>query len=75
MPKNKKCSHLLQNKSRAKFSICKSSFLTGAKDSHLQRMAIPEAAHRQLRHRPPEYEQGKAQNIQWILINVLYVNR
>jgi hypothetical protein len=35
-------------------------FLTGAQDSHLQRVAIPEAAHIQLRRRPPEDEQGNA---------------
>ena len=32
----------------------KSSFLTGAQDSHLQRVTIPEAAYIQLRRRPPE---------------------
>jgi hypothetical protein len=34
------------------------SFLTGAQDSHLQRVTIPEAAYIQLRRRPPEDEQG-----------------
>jgi hypothetical protein len=53
----------------------KNSFLTGAQDSHLQRVTIPEAAYIQLRHRPPEDEQGNAQNMQRILINVLYVNK
>jgi len=52
-----------------------SSFLTGAKDSHLQRVTIPEAAYVQLRRRPPEDEQGNARNMQRILINVLYVNK
>jgi hypothetical protein len=33
-------------------------FLTGAQDSHLQRVTIPEAAHIQLRRRPPDDEQG-----------------
>ena len=37
-----------------------SSFLTGAQDSHLQTVTIPEAAHIQLQHRPPEDEQGNA---------------
>jgi hypothetical protein len=41
----------------------KNSFLTGAQDSHLQRVTIPEAASIQLRHRPPEDEQGNAQNM------------
>jgi len=36
----------------------KSSFLTGAQDSHLQRVMIPETAYIQLRHRPPEDEPG-----------------
>ena len=35
-----------------------SPFLTGAQDSHLQRVTIPEAAHIQLRHEPPDDEQG-----------------
>jgi len=34
-------------------------FLTGAQDSHLQRVTIPEAAYIQLRRRPAEDEQGK----------------
>jgi len=33
-------------------------FLTGAQDSHLQTVTIPEAAYIQLRRRPPEDEQG-----------------
>ena len=33
-------------------------FLTGAQDSHLQTVTIPEAAHIQLRRRPPDDEQG-----------------
>jgi len=36
----------------------KESFLTGAQDSHLQRVTIPEAAHIQLRRVPPDDEQG-----------------
>jgi hypothetical protein len=36
----------------------KSPFLTGAQDSHLQRVTIPEAAHIQLRRGPPDDEQG-----------------
>jgi len=39
------------------------SFLTSAEDSHLQRVTIPEAAHIQLRRRPPEDEQGNARNM------------
>jgi hypothetical protein len=35
-----------------------SSFLTGAQDSHLQRVTIPETAYIQLRCGPPEDEQG-----------------
>jgi hypothetical protein len=31
---------------------------TGAKDSHLQRVTIPETAYIQLRHRSPEDEPG-----------------
>jgi len=42
---------------------CTLSFLTGAQDSRLQRVTIPEAAYVQLRHRPPEYEQGNARNM------------
>ena len=38
-------------------------------------MTIPEAAYAQLRHRPPEDEQGYARNMQRSLINVLYVNK
>ena len=49
------------------------SFLTGAQDSHLQRVTIPEAAYIQLRRRLPEDEQGNARNMQRILINVLFV--
>ena len=52
-----------------------SSFLTGAKDSHLQRVTIPEAAYIQLRRRSHEDEQGNARNMEKILINVLYVNK
>jgi len=38
----------------------KSSFLTGAQDSHLQRVTIPETAYIQLRRRLPEDEKGNA---------------
>jgi hypothetical protein len=41
----------------------RSSFLTGAQDSHLLRVTIPEAAYIQLGLRPPEDEQGKARNM------------
>ena len=41
----------------------------------LQRVTVPEAAYIQLRHRPPEDEEGNARNMQRILINVLYVNK
>ena len=37
--------------------------LTGAQDSHLQRVTIPEAAYIQLRRIPPEDEQGNARNM------------
>jgi hypothetical protein len=40
-----------------------SYFLTGAQDSHLQRVTIPEAAYIQLRRRPPDDEQGNARNM------------
>ena len=39
------------------------SFLTGAQDSHLQTVTIPEGAYIQLRRRPPEDEQGNARNM------------
>jgi hypothetical protein len=52
-----------------------SSFLTGAQDSHLQRVTKPEAAYVQLRRRPPEDEQGIARNMWRVLINVLYINK
>jgi hypothetical protein len=51
------------------------SFLTGAQDSHLQRVMIPEAAYIQLQRGPPDDEQSNARNMQSILINVLYVNK
>jgi len=38
------------------------SFLTGAQDSHLQSVTIPEAAYIKLRRRPPEDERGNARN-------------
>ena len=41
----------------------KNCFLTGAQDSHLQRVTIPEAAYTQLGRRPPEDEQGNARNM------------
>ena len=41
----------------------KSSFLTGAQDSHLQRVTVPEAVCIQLRRRPPEEEQDNARNM------------
>ena len=37
--------------------------LTGAQDSHLQRVTIPEAAYVHLRRRPPEDEQGNARKM------------
>jgi hypothetical protein len=39
-----------------------SSFLTGAQDSHQQRVTIPDAAYIQLRCIPPEDEQDNARN-------------
>jgi len=44
-------------------SLSAGYFLTGAQDSHLQRVTIPEAAYIQLRRRPPEDEQGNARNM------------
>jgi len=41
----------------------KNSFSTGAQDSHLQTVTIPEAAYIQLRRRPSEDEQGNARNM------------
>ena len=41
----------------------KSFILTGAQDTHLQRVTIPEAACIELRRRPPEDEQGNARNM------------
>jgi hypothetical protein len=41
----------------------KSFFSTGAQDSHLQRVTIPEAVYIQLRRRPPEDEQGNIRNM------------
>jgi len=37
--------------------------LTGAQDSHLQTVTIPEAAYIQLLRSPPEDEQGNARNM------------
>jgi hypothetical protein len=39
------------------------SFLTGAQESHLQRVTIPEVEYIQLRRRPPEDEQANARNM------------
>ena len=39
------------------------SLLTGAQDSHLKKVTIPEAAYIQLRRRPPDDEQGNARNM------------
>jgi hypothetical protein len=41
----------------------KSSFLTGAQDSHLQTVTIPEVAYIQLQRRPPDDKQGNAQKM------------
>jgi len=41
----------------------KSSFLSVAQDSRLQRVTIPEAAYIQLRRRLPGGEQGNARNM------------
>jgi len=43
--------------------LCTGSFLTGAQDSHLQRVTIPEATYIQLRRRSSEDEQGNARNM------------
>jgi len=43
--------------------ICSCSFLTGAQDSHLQTVTIPEATYIQLRRRPPEDEQSNTRNM------------
>ena len=37
--------------------------VTGAQDSHLYRVTIPEGAYIQLQRRPPEDEQGNARNM------------
>jgi len=42
---------------------CSVHRLTGAQDSHLQTVTIPEAAYIQLRRRPPEDEQDDARNM------------
>ena len=39
------------------------SFLTGAQDSHLQTVTIPEAPYIQLQRRPREDKQGNARNM------------
>jgi len=41
----------------------KNCFFTGAQDSHLQTVTIPETAYIQLRRTPPEDEQGNARNM------------
>ena len=41
----------------------KNYFLTGAQDSHLQRVTIPEAAYIQLQRRPSVDEQVNARNM------------
>jgi len=41
----------------------KNYFLTGAQDSHLQRVTIPEATYIQLRRRPSEDEQCNVRNM------------
>jgi hypothetical protein len=43
--------------------LCTGSLLTGAQDSHLQTMTIPEAAYIQLQRRPTKDEQGNARNM------------
>jgi len=53
--------HLLKSSTCA--PVKKGPFLTGAQDSHLQRVTIPEAVYIQLRHRPPEDKQGNARNM------------
>jgi hypothetical protein len=40
------------------------SFLTGAQDSHPQRVTIPQAACIQLQRRPPEDERGNTRNVE-----------
>jgi len=42
---------------------CAPVMKTGAQDSHLQTVTIPEAAYIQLRRRSPEDEQGNARNM------------
>ena len=56
-----------------KSSTC--SFLTGAQDSHLQTVMIPEAEYIQLRRRPSEDEQDNDRNMWRILIKILYINK
>jgi len=48
---------------------------TGAQDSHLQTVTIPESAYIQLRRRPPKDEQSNARNMYRILLYLLYVNK
>jgi hypothetical protein len=43
--------------------IRKKSFLTGAQNSHLQRLTTPESKHIQLRGGSPEDEQGNTRNM------------
>jgi hypothetical protein len=56
--------HQLRKKLKIQFPRYKKYFfLTSAQDSHLQTVTIPEAAHTQLRRRPPEDKQGNARNM------------
>jgi hypothetical protein len=48
---------------RRKYDLTHFCFLTGAQDSHLQRVTISEAAYIQLRRRPPEDEHSNARNM------------
>jgi hypothetical protein len=48
---------------RLSFAPVKSSFLTGAQDSHLHRVTIPETAYIQLRSGPREDQQVNARNM------------
>jgi len=54
---------LFISSTKAAGRLGKNSFLTGAQDSHLQRVTIPEAAYTQLRRSPPEDEQGNARKM------------
>jgi uncharacterized protein (DUF2384 family) len=52
---------------------CLVHWLSGAQDSHLQTVTIPEASYMQLDRL--KMSRGNARNMQRILINVLYVNK